>query len=39
MEKELQQLKEEVTKLRQRNISNEDMEVQNNFLEAENIKN
>ena len=39
MEKNLLQLKDEVTKLRNRNISYEDMGVQNNFLEAEKIKN
>ncbi len=39
MGKDLQQLKEEVTKLQNTNISYEDMGVQNNFLEAENIKN
>ena len=39
MEKDLQQLKDEVTKLRNKNISHEDMGVQNNFIEAENIKN
>ncbi len=39
MEKDLQQLKDEVTKLRNKNISNEDMGIQNNYIEAENIKN
>lgn len=39
MEKELQQLREEATKLCQNNVRHTDMSVQNNFDETEKIKN